>query len=309
VLPLIVLAVSSTSARAQDNQGKEIYQDFRNKQALQSEFTFRGANAEEVSKAEDEGLRISLPAERDNHFPFEVRSNFPLAGDFEVTGTYELLSMTKPKDGYGVGVSINIASNAKRDKFAKVCRMMRAKEGNVHLAEYWSNTPPKGYKSPWKPADTKSGQLRLTRKGTVLRCLFAEEPGKEFKEILVLDKFGSDDLEHVEFVVADSGKAGNPVEARLIDFRIRTGNLVADKGDAPAPLVAPAPAPVVVAPRTPNPAPVSGDRPSGRGWLVITLVAGLGITLLLALAVGVALFLRQRRQAAASPAAKKGKKS
>jgi Protein of unknown function (DUF1583) len=286
--------------------GREVYQDFRGRRPLRAEFKLHGApDVDEVVKAEEGGLRITLPATRDKHWPIEIDANFPLSGDFEITGTYELLSATKPAKGYGVGVSLNIASNPARDKFAKISRLVRAKEGSVHLAEYWKNDPPKDYKLPFQPTEAKGGQLRLVRKGASLRYLVSDAPGMEFREIFYQENFGAEDMTQAKYVVTDSGTPNNPVDVRLIDLRIRTGKLVPEKASTPAPLPEPAavPAPSV----EPALAPIAAERTGPtRGWLVALLLIGLAFTLMLVLALGLWFFLRQRRadDAAGKPAVK-----
>jgi Protein of unknown function (DUF1583) len=306
---LAFAAIGSLALQAQPagGQAKEIYQDLRGRRPLLAEFKLHGApDVEEVAKPEDGGLRITLPPQREKHWPIEVEATFPLTGDFEITGTYELLSANRPTNGYGVGVALSIASNPARDKFAKVGRLMRAKEGSVHMAEYWRHTPPKDWKGPSQPTQTKLGQLRLVRKGEMIRCLAADEPGKEFQEIFALATFGTEDMELARFEVVDSGAPGNSVDVRLIDLRIRTGNLVPEKATVPAPLAEPAPAPINPAPPAPGAAQPGGEAARSRVWLVAALVVGLAFTLLLVATVGLWLFLRHRGQPATSevPAAK-----
>src|SRR4051794_8932466 len=87
----------------------DLYQDFRHKRPLHDSLKLVGPDVEEAITAEEEGLRITLGATRKGHWPVEVTTDFPLSGDFEVTGTYELLSARRPTKGYGVGVHMNVA--------------------------------------------------------------------------------------------------------------------------------------------------------------------------------------------------------
>src|SRR5262249_28486074 len=148
---------------------KEYYQDFRNKRPLSGDFRLGGPDPDNEMKLEDEGLRITLAADRPQNWVAEVHPNVPLIGDFEFTATYELLSAQQPVKGYGVGVNLTIQDKQQRKIFAKVSRVNRPNVGSVYFAEHW---PP--YDARTRPSDAKSGQLRLTRVGETLYFLVSE---------------------------------------------------------------------------------------------------------------------------------------
>ncbi len=271
---------------------QEIYQDFRNRRPLLDSFHLGGPDLDGETKAEDAGLRIKLNGMREHHWPVEVAANFDILGDFEITGTYELLSAKRPIKGYGVGVHLNIGDTNERKVFAKVCRVMDVGRGSVYLTEHWNkDQPDNNYQTRFERTETKLGQLRLVRIGTSLRYLVADTPGKEFRGIWFQKDFGAADLEHFRFGVADSGEPGNPVEARLIDLRIRMGTVTADKAFAPAPLAEPAPPPPGA----------EAEAPGTKNWILLTLVLGLGVALTAATGLGVLLILRRRRPAETPP--------
>jgi hypothetical protein len=243
---------------------KELYQDFRAGQRLHPSLRLIGPDADVVSRFEDQGLRITLPADRGKpHYPVEVVTTFPLSGDFEITGTYELLSAAQPTEGYGVGVSLNLADTEARNKFAKVARANLVKAGSVFQSEHWTNEPRRFYKVQVKPTESKLGRLRLVRKGASMRYLAADGTEGDFLEIWSQTNFGTEDLEHVHFVVADSGKPGNPIDARLIDLRIASPRL-----------------PVEQAPPT-VPSSATPQTGGGRFWVVALVIGGLVVTLVL----------------------------
>jgi hypothetical protein len=288
-LALLSLTFAWSTAQSQAPAIQEYHQDFRNRRPLEPSFKLTGPDAAVVAVPEDEGLRIKLSGTRDVHFPVEVQTEFSLAGDFQITGTFELLAADRPKDGYGSGVSLNIAESNARTKFAKVARLMRPKEGSVFMAETWRKDVPQSWRGPSKPTETRTGQLRLARKGESLRYLVSEGPGKEFIEIHREDKFGAEDLAHVHFEVVDSGSPGNHVDARLIDLRILMGKNVPEQPSEPAPLAAPAPGEPrpqpeaeQVAPRVP------------RGWLAAALVIVVVIGLCFAAVIVLLVILRKR---------------
>src|SRR5262249_39496579 len=137
----------------------EIYQDFRGRQPLQPSLTLDGPDADETVTAEDEGLRIKLPATRRRVAPVGVATTFRLSGDFEVTGTYLILSADRPPNGNGVGVALNIATDPELRNFAKVGRFVRPQKGHVHIAEAWNKDIPDNYKVQMVSTTTMSGRL------------------------------------------------------------------------------------------------------------------------------------------------------
>lgn len=252
-----------------DRPVEEIYQDFRNKRPLLASFRLVGPDVEGEVREEDAGLRITLPAARPGHWPTEVAANFPLPGDFEATGTYELLAGRRPAKGYGVGVHMNLADNEDRTKFAKVTRVFMPAEGSVHLTQHWHSG--KDYQVRSKKTDAMAGQLRLTRVGTSLRYLVSDGPGQKFREIWYQPEFGAENMAHFRFGVSDSGEPGNPVDARLVDLRIRMGPVSEDGAFDPAPLPDPAPL------QDPDPSPVAHRT---GPWLVVVIALGLMVALL-----------------------------
>jgi hypothetical protein len=265
---------------------KEIYQDFRGGNPLGDDFRLGGAaDANAVAKFEPGGLRITLPAARPQHFPVEVCAKFSLFGDFDITGTYELLAAAQPTKGYGVGVALIVADSDKRDKFIKISRLMRPDEGSVYYSEFWTRFPPKDWQARPKKTNVRAGQLRLVRDGARLRCLVADEVGKDFTLIYERPNFGAEELAQLRFEVADGNSPNNPVDALLVDLRVRTEAFPPDQGAGP-PRLPPQPVNAVDDPG-------AGEaRPARSGWLTAALC--FVVTLLLAGAATVFLFMRQR---------------
>jgi hypothetical protein len=209
---------------------KEFYQDFRGSRALHPALKLVGPDADEVARSEPEGLRITLPATRPVHQPVEVVTTFAVSGDFEITGTFELLAADRPTKGYGVGVSVNVADTDARNDFAKVARAMLVQAGSVFHSESWTGGMGNNYQKRTRPTEARVGQLRLVRKGASIHYLAADGLGGDFQELFVQDQFGTEDMAHVRFVVADSGSPGNAVDARLVDWRVRAADLIPGRG-------------------------------------------------------------------------------
>src|SRR5690349_14083301 len=109
---LIVLVPMAGHAVASD-----FHHDFRGGGALPAELTLQGPNAESVVKPEAGGLHITLPTEGKQTKGWGVAARVTLAGNFEITGSYELLSAQTPVGNRFAGVAIGIAPDAQRVKF------------------------------------------------------------------------------------------------------------------------------------------------------------------------------------------------
>jgi DNA-directed RNA polymerase subunit RPC12/RpoP len=277
-LALLFLFLPATTCAQQPIQ-VEFYQDFRNNKPMLPEFHLFGPDRDDVATFEPAGLRITLPKTRNNNQPLSVGAKFVINGDFEITGTYELLNADAPTDGYGVGISLNIGTTKDRNTFLKMARLMRPKTGSVHMAEYWTKGA-NDWKGPQVPTEIRSGQLRLVREGAKASCQVSEGAGKEFTTVFEKADFPKEDIHHMVFQVTDGNKPGYNVDARLIDLRVRYGRL-----DAVADLpVLPKPA-----------APQTEGREEGSIWLPVTLALCFGLTLTIVGGVGVFVFIRGRR--------------
>ncbi|HTU23033.1 MAG TPA: DUF1583 domain-containing protein [Gemmataceae bacterium] len=283
LFPLAQAAPPEQAPPAPEAALRQFYQDFRGSQPLHPALQLRGPDAEEVSKFEAEGLRITLPATRPVNHPVEVVTTFALSGDFDVTATYELLSASRPDKGYGVGVGLNIADTNARDKFAKVSRCMLARGGSVYLSEYWDHASAKSYQTRTKPTTSRIGQLRLVRKGSALHCLAADGMGGGFQEIYSQPEFGTEDMAYLHFAVVDSGRPGNAVDAHLIDLKIRAASFDPDPGAAD---FIPDPNPDSA------PASESGHKSGSKKWLAALAIMGLLAVSILV----VCLVVRRRRR-------------
>jgi len=129
--------------------------------------------------------------------------------------------------------------------------------------------------------------------GAHLRCLIADEVGKDFTVVFEVPNFGTEEMAQLRFEVTDGNSPNNPVDARLVDLRVRMHTFPPDKGAGPAPLP---PQPAIP---VDNPAPAAAQS-SRSGWLAAACVAGFIFTLLLAGVVALLVFLRQRNASAAS---------
>jgi Protein of unknown function (DUF1583) C domain len=211
----------------------EFYQDFRGK-SLDAKLKSFGHDNKKVCQIEPEGLRITLPAKREKTEAVGLTPSFGIAGDFEITLSYELIKAETPNTGYGVGVNIWMMLDSPQEETAKVGHYLRVKEGNTFFADSKLGKEKSKYRMKTRPTDAMTGKLRLARTGATLRCLIAETNNGEFEELLRVE-IGAHHVRRVRFA-ANTGGSPAALDMRLLDLHIRADDL----GDAPL-LTKPAP--------------------------------------------------------------------
>jgi DNA-directed RNA polymerase subunit RPC12/RpoP len=271
VVTVVALLLCGRSARAQEPV--DFYHNFR-KSALPpgwEQIPQRPEDAEQFH-FEPEGLRITFPADRVQP-ETGVRGHPPLAGDFEVTATVEVLRLEPPTSGYGAGVGIAVETAT---QLAYLKRQITPKGKHIVLwgrrrrdaetkKDLWFQNGP--------PCSETLLRLRLKRAGDTLSYWWAPgADGDDFQEVLWSRgkiPFGSEPVQNVR-VTAGNGRLAALMEVRLLDLRIRSGTTLSE------------------APRT-EPAPRGGRR-----WLILAGVVIIGI----GMAAGIVVALRRRRAAA-----------
>jgi serine/threonine protein kinase len=192
-------------------------QDFRGGRLPVPPLKLFGQASAEV-RPEDGGLRITLPANRQK--PDQdagVLAQLHLAGDFEITGTYQLLAADPPQKGWGAGISLNIRPNWKSKNWRRITRLRQPDGDSVYMAGM--NGPAGGARTI--PTTAQAGQLRLVRQGSILHYLASEEAGGAFRE-LTQEEFGTEEVGVLRFMVTSNGSP-TVVDARLIELQIRLG--------------------------------------------------------------------------------------
>lgn len=145
------------------------------------------------------GLRVVIPA-ADKSDKVAVKALCVPQGDFEITASFELVRIEKPKMGFGVGPSIYIRFKSAGEDSLTLSRRARVKEGEVFTTYYAktvrttsekSDKSEKGQTSDKKrnqhvriaAAKQQTGRLRIVRSGAMLHYFVVDGPGEEFWEI------------------------------------------------------------------------------------------------------------------------------
>jgi predicted Zn finger-like uncharacterized protein len=208
-------------------------------------------------KGEPQGLRLTLPATRDNLGDVGVEARKVLRGDFEITLAYDLVAIATPAPKWGAGVILQIRLDTPDDAMANVTRTFKGKGasfGSSYFAVGDAGThvrQPLQY--PQANAKIRSGRLRLTRTGNDLA--FQVDEGGGFR-VIASKEVGGADVVSVH-VLATTGKEPFPVDVRFPSLELRWD---------PASKVAAAP-PVLER---------AQEKPPSRGWLAAAaIVVGL----------------------------------
>jgi len=235
------------------------YQDFRGNGPLHPIVRVFGPDANQVVFREPQGLRIRLPAKRPKALPVGVSPQFAISGDFEITGTYEILDAQASDSGAGVNLRV-IVGRPMREA-ADIARYRRKKEGDVFFVNRATVTAGQEPRRDWKtfPATATTGKLRLQRVGATLHFLVSEGTEESFHELAQKEFVGDDCI--VRFVANPGGKS--TVDVRLVELRVRAERL-----------------PAVVA------------RRRSRGWGITVAVSAVGVVVF----VSVVVWLYQRRR-------------
>jgi len=192
-----------------------IDQDFRSKEAPAAPLKFVPPKAGEWVKAEEEGLRVTLTANEAKGRVVAIASESPLVGDFEITASYEVLSVGQPQIGYGAGVNLTIQPDGAQAKLANVARYWLADGRDGYVARVKKNG---NVNRPPIPTDAKTGRLRLKREGATVSFLVADGFDQPFNEIFKCD-YGDDVVGLIRFV-AGPGNAPVDLDVRLISLKI-----------------------------------------------------------------------------------------
>ncbi len=148
-----------------------------------TELRLVGQDRDQMCKPEDEGLRMhrssaKLPTNSRSAFGCSFRS----IGDFEITGSYELLS-SEPASGAGswpVGVALNVSiKNDYSKPFAKIGRFALAERGHAFVVESWNKE--KSKQQTWRRVHccglcAHPGKLRIVREGSTLSYQASDGP-------------------------------------------------------------------------------------------------------------------------------------
>jgi hypothetical protein len=207
--------------------------------------------ASRLVQPDKKGLRFNVPAGLGEGAT--VVTKFGIAGDFEITGTFEALSNIRPLTGWGLGPEILIKPPGGWDKFASAGRFLMTKETAYSLVHGYKVGDEKQYDASTIPTECKAGQFRLVRTGSTLHFQVAEGESPVFQELFATE-FGTEPLEYVR-LAAVTGGSKQAAEVLWKDLIVRAEDLPGFSGPVSRP----------------------PDPYRGLSWLALGVVAVAGI--------------------------------
>jgi hypothetical protein len=189
-------------------------------QRLRSLFAVYGQRRPEAIYRENDGLRFWLSAASAETAQTGVYSYFALAGDCEVTASYELLDLPPPKSGYGVGVGLAFDAGGDSAR-GSIQRVHKVSAGSGYVV----STGRKGSggkmheEQRFVASAARQGRIGLRRLKGELVFLAADAPGGALQEIARLPF--TDRTIRVVRLFADPGGAASALDARLRQIEIR----------------------------------------------------------------------------------------
>ncbi len=191
------------------------FHDFRGR-PLAGAIRLSGPQVGRFVKTEAEGLRITLPKDRQNLAQVGFAIDRQVRGDFEVTATFEIVQVEEPRAGYGAGVILGV------DDRARVGRLVRPQGEQLILWDFWPVVDGvRKMEGNALPCIATSGRMRLKRTGAILHFQWSPgTSGEDFEEIHQID-YGAEDTKFFTCVAESSGQKC-AVDIRVVDFQIRS---------------------------------------------------------------------------------------
>ena len=182
-----------------------------------------GNSHEEVRRATPDGFRCTLPPDYEGVRYCGLRLQFDLRGDFEITASYEILSLPPGVRGSHPGVKLTVG-----DAYEEVAMMERQHlyDGREILNAYrsWPEDGKKRYDVRAMPTDARSGRMRLQRSGSTIRFLSAIGESEEFVEMWTTE-FPPNDIERID-LAAQTGGAPTGIDMVWTDLDVQADALV-----------------------------------------------------------------------------------
>jgi hypothetical protein len=222
-----------------------------NVQRLRSFFRDYGPDAVRRLTRDTQGIHFCLSDAARDSGQVGLFSYFALAGDFEVTATFELLSAPAPRKGYGTSCGIALDADGHTVSLVRgqqvgkrpgyLANEGRLLEGSMKYTDL-----------EYQPTTITRGRLILRREGTSLICLVSAKPATDPEELCRVEFPGI--IRKVR-LFADPGGSPNVLDARLTKVRIQAEDIITD-----------------VLERAPG---------TSIGWWLATAAIGIGLGLLL----------------------------
>jgi hypothetical protein len=219
-LPTAAVVLLLTSVAGAGEMKATLKVDGSNPQVLQIRFSNYGYRARPAVFPEQDGVRFWLPAGVAGVPQTGLYSYFALAGDCEVTLTYELLNLPRPRSGYGsgVGLAFDGGDGVGRGSIQRVVRTS-GESGYVLQSSVAGSLGKPSEEERFVPATAKRGQIGLRRIKKELIFLVSDSPTGPPEEVDRLPF--TDQTIRVVRVFADPGGSPTAVDVRVRQMEVR----------------------------------------------------------------------------------------
>jgi hypothetical protein len=202
-------------------RGDELHLDPAHYSELRARFGSYGHRPRQSIFQEPSGFRFRLPEQGVPQTG--LYSYFALAGDCEVTLSYELLNVPLPRGGYGSGVGL--AFDLAGDGRGVIQRLIRPGEGNGYVLQIVPGEHDRDRKEVdrFVPAETTHGRIGLRRVKNELIFLKADTSDSSLQEIDRLP-FTERTIRAVR-VFADPGGSPTALDVRVSAIEIHAAEI------------------------------------------------------------------------------------
>ena len=211
--------------------------DFRGQPFNVKALQLVGTHTADLVKPSPDGLRITIPRGLGKPGPIGVVPKFRVRGDFDISGTFEVLKVDRPTEGNGIGIQLLVEADKPTKDAATVAWVYQAGDKGMTFTTMTITGPPAARKYrrlESVPARAWAGTLRLVRHGAIVTTSYRDGPTAP-ERVLREIEIGSEDLAQVRFAV-HTGWTDLPADARLTGLTIAADGLPGYDG---TPLVPP----------------------------------------------------------------------
>ncbi|WP_406694593.1 DUF1583 domain-containing protein [Singulisphaera sp. Ch08] len=184
MISILFVALASLAATEGGPPGAVFEADFRRSQFEPLRWTLVGRNAQRFISPTSRGLRIAFAPKRMPEVPVGIAPTVGIAGDFEITLSYEIVKGSRPSRDPAPGLSLGIIYDSEAQHTYTLMRLSKPKDGEMlfaHRGRLVNGKRKLNFNE--EPANSSSGMLRLTRRGKTLVYEACEEPESTFRVI------------------------------------------------------------------------------------------------------------------------------
>lgn len=207
---------------------EEFVHDFKRGIEDNPMLTLSGRSARTVTRADGQGLRVSLSEKRQNRSIIAITPQFTIEGDFDATLSYDFVSSVGPYSKSGVGIHFIVKTSGDDPQRLSITRSRKDGDGPETVKEtFGANMTTTGadgkkkYDTTLKPASQKSGRLRIEQTGEQIKLLAADGPTASFNEVKTFN-VGAGKIKSlkIECMAPEGG-----VDVRLIELAVHAESL------------------------------------------------------------------------------------